>query len=132
MFTGGGASWAEAQMKAGAYRIEPAPSGSRPNLDGLSCRWNPIASRSGEIVSIIALPAPAHDPAAFRALVTDVVGLAEQSGRGGRPVSGEGMSFSLVPAGLDDEARTVAQGRRLRKKLSVLAQMARLEAMERL
>ena len=33
MFAGGGASWAEAQMKAGDYAIEPAPSGTRPDPD---------------------------------------------------------------------------------------------------
>ncbi|WP_287092029.1 DUF3095 family protein, partial [Mesorhizobium sp.] len=55
MFAGGGGSWAEAEMKAGRYRIDPAPAGTRPDLTGLSCRWNPIDARHGEIVSIIAI-----------------------------------------------------------------------------
>ena len=41
MFTGGGASWAEAQMKAGNFAVAAAPPGTRPDLTGLSCRWNP-------------------------------------------------------------------------------------------
>ncbi|TGV62675.1 DUF3095 family protein, partial [Mesorhizobium sp. M00.F.Ca.ET.158.01.1.1] len=61
MFAGGGGSWAEAEMKAGRYRIDPAPAGARPDLTGLSCRWNPIEARHGEIVSIIAVPGPARD-----------------------------------------------------------------------
>src|SRR5437762_1224967 len=35
MFAGGGASWAEAQMKAGKYVVQAAPAGSRPDLSGL-------------------------------------------------------------------------------------------------
>ena len=71
MFAGGGASWAEAQMKAGEYAIEPAPSGTRPDLTGLSCRWNPIEARNGEIVSIIAIPGTSGASAQFQELVTD-------------------------------------------------------------
>ena len=56
MFTGGGASWAEAQMKAGNFAVAAAPPGTRPDLTGLSCRWNPIEAHHGEIVSIIAIP----------------------------------------------------------------------------
>ena len=52
MFEGGGASWAEAQMKKGRFAVAPAPSGTRPDLTGLSCRWNPIRAQNGEIVSI--------------------------------------------------------------------------------
>ena len=48
MFTGGGASWAEAEMKAGRFRIEPAPSGTRPDLTGLSCRWDPIEAETAK------------------------------------------------------------------------------------
>jgi hypothetical protein len=53
MFLGGGASWAESQMKAGKYAVPKAPPQSRPDLTGLSCRWDPIAAKNGEIVSII-------------------------------------------------------------------------------
>ena len=47
MFAGGGNSWAERQMKDGKYAIDPAPPGTRPDLEGLSCRWNPIAAENG-------------------------------------------------------------------------------------
>ena len=56
MFMGGGASWAEQQMKAGQFAVPPAAPGSRPDLSGLSCRWNPIQSRHGVIASIIIVP----------------------------------------------------------------------------
>ena len=56
MFDGGGAAWLEAEMKAG--RTPPLLStDARPNLTGLSCRWAPMASRHGVILSLIAVPA---------------------------------------------------------------------------
>ena len=59
MFAGGGGSWAEAEMKAGRYRIDPAPAGTRPDLTGLSCRWNPIEVR-GMAKSSRSSPYPGH------------------------------------------------------------------------
>lgn len=133
MFAGGGVSWAEAEMKAGRYGVTPAPPGSRPDLDGLSCRWNPIAARSGEIVSIIAVPGPAQNRQAFQALVSDIVTLVDEQGRGGRPVSSEGLAYSFPPSGLDAEARAaVPKGRRLAKKLKVMALMLLVAAADRL
>src|SRR5512147_2767815 len=42
MFAGGGLGWAEAAMKRGEFAIEPAPSGTQPDLSGLSCRFEEI------------------------------------------------------------------------------------------
>jgi hypothetical protein len=125
MFTGGGASWAEAEMKAGRYRIEPAPAGARPDLTGLSCRWNPIEARRGEIVSIIAVPGAAGSGTAFQQLVADIVALAGEQERDGHPVSLENLSFNFPPKGLEAEARALAsKGRRFSAKLMILGQMA--------
>lgn len=123
MFAGGGASWAEAQMKAGRYRVEAAPAGTRPDLTGLSCRWNPMQARRGEIVSVIAVPGERRDVEAFAALVDGIVALAAQQDRSGHPVPEMGPEFSFLPDGLDAEARAAAPpGRRLWRKLCILAQ----------
>ena len=58
MFAGGGLDWAEAAMKDGRYQLAPAPPGSRPDLSHLSCRWAPIPSRRGIILSLIVRPLP--------------------------------------------------------------------------
>jgi hypothetical protein len=127
MFSGGGNSWAEARMKEGLYTIEAAASGSRPDLTGLSCRWNPIKSNHGQIVSIIAIPHPKADPTAFRKLVARVVMLANEDGRGGHPVPVDGPELGFVREGLGMEARAQsAQGdltARLRHSLSILGQV---------
>jgi hypothetical protein len=125
MFAGGGASWAEAEMKAGRYRIDPAPPGTRPDLTGLSCRWNPIPARNGEIVSVIAVPAQSASPLAFRHLVADIVALAGEQERAGHPVPADGPDFGLSARGIDIESRAAApKGHRLRTKLRILVEMA--------
>jgi len=124
MFAGGGASWAEAEMKADRYRIEAAPSGTRPDLTGLSCRWNPIESRRGEIVSIIAVPKDAGNLPAFQQLVADIIEMAAESERSGHPVPLDGPGYSYPPLGLEMEARAIAPpGKRFVPRLSILAQM---------
>jgi hypothetical protein len=126
MFAGGGSSWAEAEMKAGRYRVDPAPRGTRPDLTGLSCRWDPIESRSGAIVSIIAMPKSPDKLPAFARLVSEIVAQAGERGRGGHPVPADGPGYSFPPKGLDLEARAAAPPgwRRLGAKIVVLTQLA--------
>ncbi|MEI2298163.1 DUF3095 domain-containing protein [Ensifer sp. MJa1] len=114
MFAGGGASWAEAAMKAGRYHVEAAPAGSRPDLTGLSCRWNPIQSRHGAIASIIAVPGPLGNGPEFQALIADIVTLADEEDRGGHPVPELGPDPRFSFKGIDAEARAIAsRGRRM-------------------
>lgn len=125
MFAGGGSSWAEAEMKAGRYRIDPAPTGTRPDLTGLSCRWNPIEARHGEIVSIIAAPSGSDNVPAFRQVVADIVTITGEEDRAGHPVPADGPAYSFPPKGLDIEVRATApKGRRVWPRLFVLGQMA--------
>jgi len=125
MFTGGGASWAEAEMKAGRFAVPPAPAGSRPDLTGLSCRWNPIGARRGEIVSVIAVPGPKGGGNAFPALVADIVALAGTQDRGGHPVPLSGPDIAFSTLGVDAEARAMApRGKRLLAKAGIVSQIA--------
>lgn len=125
MFAGGGSAWAEAQMKQGRFAIPMAPAGSRADLTGLSCRWNPITSRNGQIVSIIAVPLPAASAEAFRALVADVVAVANKAGGLGNPLPPDGPVPHLSLGGVASEtnARTNARatpGNRLMARIKVI------------
>lgn len=123
MFTGGGASWAEARMKEGAYSVPRAAPTSRPDLTGLSCRWSPIPSRHGEIVSVIAVPAEGGDMAAFRDLIRNVVAVASSEERGGHPVPPEGPTPGLTRQGLELEARAQApKGHRMKARAKAILQ----------
>jgi hypothetical protein len=123
MFAGGGASWAEARLKEGLFSIPKAPANSRPDLKGLSCRWSPIPSRHGEIVSVIAVPTEGGDTTSFRDLIRDIVAIASSEERGGHPVPAEGPTPGMTRESLELEARAQApRGHRTKARLSAIMQ----------
>lgn len=109
MFSGGGANFAEAELKAGRIGIAQAPEGVRPDLTGLSCRWSPIRSQHGVILSILVLPAPNVVPKAFQAIATRVIEMTELEDRGGHPVPMDGPQFAFRPAAMRMEAAATRQ-----------------------
>lgn len=124
MFSGGGASWAEAQMKAGNYGIDPPLDKARPDLTGLSCRWNPIEARNGQIVSIIAVPGIGGNGPEFQRLVADVIGISMEQRRDGHPVPADGPDLALTLSGVEAEARATApEDKRFRRKLVIVTQI---------
>jgi len=119
MFAGGGANWAEIQMKAGNYAVPAAPPKSRPDLTGLSCRWDPIAAKNGEIVSIIVTPLGEGRGAEFSKLVDDIIGIVSGEPQAGLPVP---RKFGFPPKGLNYEALASRRGSLLARKLHILAE----------
>ena len=95
MFSGGGASYADAELKAGRIGIPPSPAGSRPDLAGLSCRWSPIESRRGVIFSLLVAPAAGAPISAFREVASKVITITQSEERGGHPVPTEGPQFAI-------------------------------------
>src|SRR5580704_6158172 len=73
MFSGGGLAFADAAVKRGEFAVTPAPPGTWPDLTGLSCRFQEFRAARGVILSVLILPAPGADPAAFRALTEEIV-----------------------------------------------------------
>jgi hypothetical protein len=121
MFSGGGLAWAESQMKAGAYLVAPAETGVRPDLSGLSCRFDEIQAQRGVILSVILVPRAEGDPKAFRELVRGILALAENSADAGRPVPDGGPPPRWPPSGFELEVKALgAEGRsRLLTRLSL-------------
>ena len=110
MFSGGGASYAEAELKAGRIAIAASPAGARPDLTGLSCRWSPIASRLGVILSLLVAPAAEASEGSFRNVASEVIRITEAEARGGHPVPPEGPQFSFNRRSMRLEA-AATQGR---------------------
>jgi Protein of unknown function (DUF3095) len=121
MFSGGGLSWAEAAMKRGEFAVSAALPGTQPDLSGLSCRFEEIPATRGVILSLLVLPAPGGDPAAFRWLIEDIVALVERSPDSGRPVPAGGPPLRWPPAGVDFEARAQRGGSLFSRRAGVLA-----------
>lgn len=113
MFSGGGLQWAERQMKAGAFHLEPAAAGTRPDLTGLSCRWQELPAANGVILSAVLSPTDGDSPQ-FRALVDDLLETIEASGEAKRPLPDGGPMPRLDGRGIGIEAsvlRKAGQGR---------------------
>ncbi|HEX4409580.1 MAG TPA: DUF3095 domain-containing protein [Xanthobacteraceae bacterium] len=120
MFAGGGLAWADAAVKRGELAVTPAPAGTWPDLTGLSCRFEEFRSARGVILSLLILPQPGADPAAFRAVTEEIVAMVEGSPEAGRPVPAEGPSFGWPPQGVELETHTLPGPSRF-KKTRVLA-----------
>jgi hypothetical protein len=121
MFSGGGLGWAEAAMKRGEFAVPPAPSGTQPDLTGLSCRFEEIPSVRGVILSVLVVPARGADPAGFRKLIEDLIALVERSPDAGRPVPPGGPALRWPPAGLEFEARAARGGPLFKRRAFALA-----------
>ena len=65
-------------MKEGRFAVDAAAPGTRPDLTGLSCRWNDIQNGKGTILSLVVTPAKPHDPA-FAAFVEALLAELEAS-----------------------------------------------------
>jgi hypothetical protein len=104
-FSGGGMAWADAAMKLGKFVVPPSPTEVRPDLTGLSCRYEEIPAARGLILSVVIVPASGANPDAFRAIVNDIVRLVEESPNASRPVPGNGPRLTWPPQGYELEAR---------------------------
>ncbi|MFK7870298.1 MAG: DUF3095 domain-containing protein [Roseobacter sp.] len=110
MFSGGGVSWAEARMKAGAHAIANAPAGSQPDLTGLSCRWSHMPSRNGTVLSVVILPVDGVPDADFATLALDVLKLIHGLEGAGHPAEDQGPPVQWPPAGATLEAHAQRKG----------------------
>jgi Protein of unknown function (DUF3095) len=97
MFSGGAAR--------GEIALAPAPPGSHPDLSGLSCRFELIPSRRGEVLSLVVTPAPQARPDDFLRVVEGVTRIVEKTPDASRPVTGEDLRIKWPPQGYDLEAR---------------------------
>src|SRR5260370_14490899 len=121
MFSGGGLGGAEAAMKRGEFGVPVAPSGTQPDLTGLSCRFEEMPSVRGVILSLLVVPTSGADPAGFRKLIEDIVALVERSPDAGRPVPPGAPALRWPPAGVQFEARAPPRGPPFKRPALVLA-----------
>ena len=109
MFAGGGVAWAEGQMKAGQDTVPPAPPGTTPNLEGLSCRWSHMKARQGTILSVLIQPTPGADPKAVAGVIEEVLEVLRHLDRGGHPIPAEGPGLDWPKTAAEMETH-VPQG----------------------
>lgn len=110
MFTGHGVDWAEAAMKAGDHAISPAGPEDRPDLTGLSCRWQPMPAQRGCILSLLVTPGKAAGETEFAEIVGEILAMTDEDGSKSNPLPPEGPHFHWPPAGIDMEVRATEAG----------------------
>jgi hypothetical protein len=97
MFDGGGLAWAERELKQGGYTFPRAPIGVTADLTGLSCRFAPISTRNGVILSLIVVPR--DDPTSFVEFIQELLRTLRSNEPGLHPLPAEG----LIPAWAGDD-----------------------------
>jgi len=105
MFAGGGVEWAEDMLKARTYVIKPAKAGDHADLTGLSCRWKPIKTRAGVMLSLIVRQAPGVERERFFNALQSIIAFIESEPRDSNPLPDKGPEFGSPVAGLGLEAR---------------------------
>ena len=129
MFAGGGVELSDSLLKSAApgspYLLTAQSEVGAPDLQGLSCRWEPLIPRSGRMMTIM-VQATKSDPAGQSGVLSDVVrAISDILGhrlQDSAPASVRSMKFGWPPRGLVLEARATA-GRQtfLRRYVAVLA-----------
>ncbi len=129
MFAGGGVELCDRLLKSAApgspYLLEPRPRAGEPDLQGLSCRWEPLIPQGGRMMTIM-VQGTDSDPAGEGALLGEVVrAISDILGhrlQDSAPASARSMTFRWPPRGLALEARATAGHRGFpRRYLAVLA-----------
>ena len=124
MFSGGGLAWADGAVKRGGFAVTPAAPGTWPDLTGLSCRFAEFRAARGLILSLLVLPAPGADTAAFNRLIDDIVTMVESSPEAGRPVPAAGPRLRWPPQGVALEACAAPGNPRLRRAVVLAKTLA--------
>jgi Protein of unknown function (DUF3095) len=114
MFAGGGVELADRLIKGAAGfgledRDEPGP----PDLDGLSCRWQPYQALHGQMLTLLVRPLAADGLDLQRQIVARLAGILGDGADAARPVQRANMRFAWPPQGLAAEA-ALTHGRRPR------------------
>lgn len=109
MFAGGGLAEAEALVKGGTDHLWVEDDVPAPNLTGLECRWRPIASEHGEILSVLirATAGGGTGPeasATYARLIDEIGGIIGKHDEV-NPARSRHMGLSTSPMGLRNEQR---------------------------
>jgi hypothetical protein len=104
MFAGGGLAWAERTLKQGGYTVPRAPMGATADLTGLSCRFAPISTKNGVILSLIVVPR--DDPTSFVELIQQLLQTLRSDDPGVHPLPAEGPLPARTGDHLDHAIKT--------------------------
>ncbi len=110
MLRGDGVAEAERKVKApGSRNLVTAADGSAgsANLEGLSCRWEPVRSANGEMLSLLlrARAGEGTSGAYYSELYRKIRDLLDLPDADLNPIKSSGLKMTWLPGGLDVETR---------------------------
>jgi len=125
MFAGGGMEMADELLKSTAdsnpYLLQSGPETGEPDLEGLSCRWEPLAATKGKMLTMM-VKALADNPGDERKLLAQIMSSIEKElgdeARQAAPASKKALQFRWPPRGLLQEARMGDAGKPYWRRLS--------------
>ena len=112
MFAGGGMELADQLLKDKAepnpYLLVSDAQTGEPDLEGLSCRWEPLQASRGKMLTMM-VKAIADTPIKERALLSQIIASIDDtldgSARKAAPVNDKSLHFRWPPRGMQLEAR---------------------------
>lgn len=105
-FSGGGIELAERWIKSDPAYLVDDDDDESPDLSGLSCRWEPLVSENGVMLSMLmqACSDNATEKAEiYRGLIDTIGEITTSSANSGKPVCNANMKFRWPPRGLQAE-----------------------------
>jgi hypothetical protein len=114
-FSGGGIELAESWIKSSPdYLVADDEDDEPPDLSGLSCRWEPLASENGVMLSTL-MQANTDDESekaeVYRQLIEAIGEITASSTNAGKPVCNANMEFRWPPRGLRAEIKATVGNR---------------------
>lgn len=110
LIRGGGLSWAENKIKSepDRYCIHPADEMVLEELKGLSCRWEPLKSHKGSIVSLL-VRSQANGIQIFTEILTKLESIVGGSIQSANPVNPEVMKYKSLWTTIKTEWKYIGQ-----------------------
>jgi hypothetical protein len=114
-FTGGGVNLAEKWIKSEpGFLLQQKPDDEPPDLNGLSCRWEPLASQNGVMLSLL-MQATSEDErvkaSLYSSLIETIGEITDANAESGKPIGEANLHFRWPPRGLGAEIDATAGSR---------------------
>ena len=104
MIRGGGLSWADEKIKAEPekYGVK-ATSQGRQSLEGLSCRWQPLQSKRGQVLTLLVKPALDQDHIILKLIIEKMNEIFQNNFNRASPIQNDHMKYKSFIQCLRDE-----------------------------
>jgi hypothetical protein len=118
MFSGGGMELADELLKDPSpdnpFVLQPSSDTGDPDLDGLSCRWEPLAPKHGCMMNLMVQArgkSAAEEGEQFKKTLQLISAILGHDLQGSAPANDHSLRFKWPPAGLKLEARATANNK---------------------